>query len=174
MPLPITGSISMSSVNTEIGSSSTATIGLNDSGPRNLAGISSGTISMNNLRGALRMTMGYNYVYSTWGGVVLYQYGYYSGVFGSLATTTFPDGKTLYYLQDQISYGTQYFSLSISGFSSDPGVSGYFTSIKKQGGNTFNTSSVLSYYYSGGYAYWDWSGQIGFSTSGTAYCKFTA
>jgi hypothetical protein len=174
MPLPITGSISMSSVNTEIGSSSTATIGLNDSGPRNLAGISSGTISMNDLRGALKMSMGYAYSYSTWGGILLYQYGYYAGSFGSLATTTFPDGKTLYYMMDQISFGSPYFSVCISGFSSNPGATGYFSSVKKQGGGTFYTSSLLSYSYAAGYAYWDWSGNVGFTTSGTAYCKFTA
>lgn len=173
MPLPITGSISMSSVNTEIGSSSTATIGLNDSGPRNLAGISSGTISLNDLHGALRMTMGYQYAYTTWGGIAVYYYGYQAGSFGSLATTTFPDGKTLYYLYDQISFGSPTVQLSISGFSSNPGATGYFSSIKKQGGNTFN-SSAASYSYGGGYGYWTWSGQLGFTTSGTAYCKFTA
>ena len=163
----------MSSVNTEIGSSSTATIGLNDSGPRNLAGISSGTISMNDLHGALNMSMGYNYTYSTWGGILIYSYGYYAGTYGSLATTTFPDGKTLYYMMDQIAFGSQTFQLSISGFSSDPGATGYFSTVKKQGGNTFSASSA-TYSYGGGYAYWTWSGQIGFTTSGTAYCKFTA
>jgi hypothetical protein len=173
MPLPISGSISMSSVNTEIGSSSTATIGLNDSGPRALAGISSGTISMNDLRGALLMNMGYAYTYSTWGGVIVSQYGYYSGAFGSLATTTFPDGRTVGYIMDEY-FGGGSCQIMISGFPSDPGKTGYFSSIKKQGGNTL-TSATSSYSYGAGYAYWTWGGSIlGFTTSGVAYCKFTA
>lgn len=50
MPLP-TGTISMSQVNVELGLPSTTTISLNQSTVRALAGIPSGTISMNNLRG---------------------------------------------------------------------------------------------------------------------------
>lgn len=50
MALP-TGTISMSQVNVELGRGSTATISLNETAVRNLAGVSSGTISMNNLRG---------------------------------------------------------------------------------------------------------------------------
>ena len=46
-----TGTISMSDVNVELGKSSTATISLNDTDVRILAGIPSGTISMNDLRG---------------------------------------------------------------------------------------------------------------------------
>ena len=50
MPTP-TGTISMSDVNTELGLTSTATISLNDAAVRTLAGVASGTISMDNLRG---------------------------------------------------------------------------------------------------------------------------
>lgn len=50
MTLP-TGTISMSQVNTELGYSSNATISLNQTAVRTLAGVPSGTISMNNLRG---------------------------------------------------------------------------------------------------------------------------
>lgn len=50
MPTP-TGTISMSDVNTELGRSSTANISLNETAVRTLAGVASGTISMDNLRG---------------------------------------------------------------------------------------------------------------------------
>ena len=50
MPTP-TGTISMSQVNTELGRSSTANISLNETAVRTLAGVASGTISMDNLRG---------------------------------------------------------------------------------------------------------------------------
>jgi hypothetical protein len=50
MPTP-TGTISMSDVNTELGRSSTATISLGETAVRTLAGVASGAISMDNLRG---------------------------------------------------------------------------------------------------------------------------
>jgi hypothetical protein len=50
MALP-TGTISMSQVNVELGRTSTASISLNETAVRTLAGVASGTISMNNLRG---------------------------------------------------------------------------------------------------------------------------
>jgi hypothetical protein len=50
MALP-TGTISMSQVNTELGRSATATISLGESAVRTLAGVASGAISMQNLKG---------------------------------------------------------------------------------------------------------------------------
>ena len=50
MVLP-TGTISMANVNVELGRSSTATISLGETAVRTLAGVASGTISMNDLRG---------------------------------------------------------------------------------------------------------------------------
>lgn len=50
MTLP-TGTISMSQVNSELGRSATAIISLGESAVRTLAGVPSGAISMNNLRG---------------------------------------------------------------------------------------------------------------------------
>lgn len=56
MTLP-TGTISMSQVNTELGRSSTAQISLGESAVRSLAGVASGAISMNNLRGKSAMSV---------------------------------------------------------------------------------------------------------------------
>ena len=50
MTLP-TGTISMSQVNVELNLSATATISLNQANVRTLAGVPTGTISMNDLRG---------------------------------------------------------------------------------------------------------------------------
>ncbi len=55
MVLP-TGTISMSQVNTELGRSATATISLGESAVRSLAGVPSGAISMNDLRGKSAVT----------------------------------------------------------------------------------------------------------------------
>lgn len=51
MTLPSTGPISMSQVNVELGLSPTALISLNDTAVRSLAGVPSGTISMQDLLG---------------------------------------------------------------------------------------------------------------------------
>lgn len=61
MALP-TGTISMSQVNTELGRSSTATISLGESAVRTLAGVPSGAISMDNLRGKSAMSVSANNV----------------------------------------------------------------------------------------------------------------
>ena len=162
----------MYNVNVELGNTATASLDLNNTNVRNLANISTGAIGFNDLRGSLKMTMGANYAYTFYGTTILYQYGYYSGVMGSIVNTGFGDGKSVYYFMDQISYGTQTFEVAISGFSSNPGATGYFTSVKKHGGNSFNASAA-TYSYSSGYGYWSWSGQTGLSSSGTAWCKFT-
>lgn len=54
-----TGTIAMSDVNVELGLPSTTVITLNDTAVRNLAGIASGAISMNDLRGK---SAGYKYI----------------------------------------------------------------------------------------------------------------
>jgi hypothetical protein len=51
MTLPVSGPISLSAVNTELGLASTTLISLNQASVRTLAGVSSGAISLNNLYG---------------------------------------------------------------------------------------------------------------------------
>jgi hypothetical protein len=60
MALPASGAISLSQVNTELNLSSTAVISLNDTAVRNLAGVASGAISMQNLLGKSAFTLGFN------------------------------------------------------------------------------------------------------------------
>lgn len=59
MTLP-TGTISMSQVNTELGLAATTNISLNQANVRALAGVPSGAISMNDLRGKSAVTLVFN------------------------------------------------------------------------------------------------------------------
>jgi hypothetical protein len=59
MTLP-TGTISMSQVNTELGYAATTLISLNQTDVRTLAGVASGAISMNDLRGKTAFTLAFN------------------------------------------------------------------------------------------------------------------
>jgi len=62
MALPSTGPLSMSQVNTELGRSSNATISLGEAAVRALAGVPSGAISFQDLRGKSAMSVSANNV----------------------------------------------------------------------------------------------------------------
>jgi hypothetical protein len=79
MPTP-TGTISMSDVNTELGRSSTANISLNETAVRTLAGVASGTISMDNLRGKSNVSFSPDGGTSAGAPVALYDYASGGGV----------------------------------------------------------------------------------------------
>ena len=110
----------MYNVNLELGNSGTASLDLNNANVRNLANIPSGAIGFSDLRGSLKMSMGYAYTYSTYYTLVQAEYGYVSGAYGGVTNTSFGDGKTLYYMTDIVSYGSYSFNVAISGFSSNP------------------------------------------------------
>lgn len=63
MPTP-TGQISLSDVNLELSKASNALITMNDAAVRTLAGVASGAISMNNLRGKSNITIVTNLSYN--------------------------------------------------------------------------------------------------------------
>ena len=98
MALPNSGPISFSQVNVELGNSPTATISLGDSAVRDLAGVSSGAISMSDLHGKRvqivhTMNIGWN------GYVSGYAHEWSGGSFGSwdIAPTASLPGLSMRY-----------------------------------------------------------------------------
>lgn len=101
MALPSTGPISLANVNVELGLSSTTNISLNQTAVRTLAGKSSGTISMADLRGksnVITLTAGYD-EYDVTGGssqYVGFTQGYrLSPLLGSMSNKAFVGGSTI-------------------------------------------------------------------------------
>jgi hypothetical protein len=80
MTLPVSGAISLNNVNVELGRSGTQIISLGETAVRNLAGVPSGAISMNNLYGkSNRVSLSIIYSSSTYGGsnvIITSQPGY--------------------------------------------------------------------------------------------------
>lgn len=91
MTLP-TGTITMNDVNIELSRASGSTISLNDTDVRNLAGIASGTISLDNLRGKSAIPSVYN----------MYNYG----TEGAVSAGWSPSGSTRQYFRYQSGNGT--------------------------------------------------------------------
>ena len=95
MALPSIGSISMSQVRTELGRSNTIT--LNDSDVRNLAGRTSGTISMSDLRGKSSSTHKLTIGTASRKGATFYGYNtinFTGSTYGNLSPNTF-NSKTV-------------------------------------------------------------------------------
>ena len=90
-------------------------------------------------------------------GINYISYGYASGVapFGSASPSTFTDGKTFQALYDyyDLNVGGSYGILSVSGFASDPGQTGYFTSITSNS-TTYTAAGAAFYSYGSGIATW--------------------
>lgn len=154
MTLPSGGPISMSQVNTELGRSSTATVSLNESAVRGLAGIGSGSLSMWHLLGKsayldqLTLTNGYGLNTDGYSYFEDY-YGFSTSWFGSLSKLNFvPKGINITGIYTT-SYGYTYFSLAAA--TSNAG----WTTMKI-GSESYNRASA-SFYSGSGYSYWYWT-----------------
>jgi hypothetical protein len=135
MPLQTSGAIGLDDVNIECGFSATTTIGLNDSRPRTLTSKASGQISLNDCYGCMYVTEG----------SAGYDIGYEQGICGSIFRTTFSGGQTIRFIYDDTYYGQAI--VGISGFASDPGQNGFWTSVQRGTGTTLTASSASSYYW---------------------------
>lgn len=152
MPLPRTGVISASNINTELalqyGTSSSSTLSLNGSAARGLAQKSSGAISFDDFHGTFQ-------IYAADDGAGLYGYANDAGLsMGSISST----GVSGYAI-NRVEYNSSLNRTELY-IASGSSLGQSFFSTLKYGTYTFN-SSAASYGYStnlGGFSYWLWSG----------------
>jgi hypothetical protein len=103
-------------------------------------------------------------VFSMTAGTSAPSVGFYRGVFGSVTPSPInpPIGGQLLSLVD-VSGATS--TLSIDGFSSDPGQSSITSVVSNS--VTKTSAGVSSYSYAGGVATWNWATAFGFSNGNT-------
>jgi hypothetical protein len=131
MPLPSSGSISLSQVNTELGRGATASINMNNSSLRSLFGVPSGQISMSQGRGKSNITVNLP--------AFLGAYGYaFPGGSAFAELQFYPNGNVFYSSNQGFgSAGTWVNSTSVGG--------NYwirFTQTSSYGGSNFNGSAL--------------------------------
>lgn len=152
MPLPRTGAISASDINTELalqyGTSSTSTLSLDGAPARDLAQKASGAISFDDFHGTFQ-------IYAADDGAGLYGYANDSGVTMGSISSTGVSGYTINRVEyNGVQNRTELYIASGSGLGQS-----FFTTLK-YGTYSFSSSSA-TYGYStnlGGFSYWVWSG----------------
>lgn len=82
--------------------------------------------------------------------------GYTAGSFGSLSQATTDDGRTITSITyTNIDINTQFFRVTVNGFTSDPGIS-WLGTLTITGHSTWNGGSATSYTFGGGQSEWRW------------------
>lgn len=171
MPLQTSGTIKLTDVRSELARS--GSISLTDSQIRTLTSKPTGTVKLSDCRSKFYMVQGYTSYYD----YTHEYYNYYSGYLlsqsiGSLKRATIlPGGQTITGFYDYSDYSGTATYLEITGFSSDPGVTGFFSSVYGENNSRVYASAVNFYNYSGGTAFWQWFPSYMFSGSGDTGCE---